>query len=72
MVEEHQVENSKALKLAHRFYDDWLDDFKDLMPWAVADVLPLLRLERLWKHKITGSNSLIDFLRPYLYGWTPV
>lgn len=69
------VDNSGAMKLARRICDEWLLDFKDLIPRPILDVVPLL--ERLQDHpsagkKEAGGRTLLDELRPHMYGWTPM
>ncbi|KAL5328286.1 hypothetical protein ACEPPN_001784 [Leptodophora sp. 'Broadleaf-Isolate-01'] len=70
------VDDSKAIQLAHRIYEKWLLDFKDLVPRPVAKVI--LLLERLQDHpsldgnRGTAHRTLLEELRPHLYGLTPM
>ncbi|PMD24550.1 hypothetical protein NA56DRAFT_566863 [Hyaloscypha hepaticicola] len=63
--------------LAHRICDEWLQEFATLVPRPIADVVQLL--QRLQEHPAAGggggsndSNALLDMLRQYMYGWTPM
>lgn len=70
------VDDSKAMQLAHRICEKWLLDFKDLVPRPVAKVVFLL--ERLQDHPSLDGNrgiahrTLLEELRPHLYGLTPM
>lgn len=73
-VKNHKVDNSKAIKLAHHICRTYLKDFEDLVPRPVSDVITLL--ERLQDHpsvaakKEEADRTLLDGLRPHIYGWT--
>ncbi|KAL4902702.1 hypothetical protein BDW74DRAFT_180402 [Aspergillus multicolor] len=73
-AEDHAVDNSDALKLARRICNEWLQDFTDLAPRPVDEVVRLL--ERLQQPPVDGTrtdtNSMLDTLRPYMYGKTPM
>jgi hypothetical protein len=65
------VDNSDAIRLARRICNDWLADFANLRPRPVADVVS--QLERLQEHTDSNSeNTLLNTLRRYLYGLTPM
>jgi hypothetical protein len=71
IVEEQRVDNSDAIRLARRICNDWLADFANLRPRPVADVVS--QLERLQEHTDSNSeNTLLNTLRRYLYGLTPM
>lgn len=77
IAEDHAVDNSEAMELAHRICDEWLQEFATLVPRPIADVVQLL--QRLQEHPAAGggggsndSNALLDMLRQYMYGWTPM
>ncbi|KAG7285878.1 hypothetical protein NEMBOFW57_008172 [Staphylotrichum longicolle] len=81
VAEDIGVENSEALKLARRIWDEWWLDSAKLVPRSVAEVVDLL--QRLQEYPSTphdrsrnGDNNdtgtLLDMLRRYMYGWTPM
>lgn len=83
-VEDHTVDNSKALKLAHDIWDEWWQGFASFEPRLVSDVVSLL--ERLHGYSKTAENGdseeqtadeqrttpVLDTLRKYIYGLTPL
>jgi hypothetical protein len=75
IVEDHAVDNSEAMELAHRICDEWLQEFATLVPRPVADVIQLL--QRVQEHPTAGggggsndANALLEMLRKYMYGST--
>lgn len=73
------TENSAAIKMARKVCIDWWQQFSEFMPRPVADVVGILR--RLQEHTDTANHSksnarneqnLLNMLRPYLYGSTPM
>ncbi|POR37004.1 Uncharacterized protein TPAR_02794 [Tolypocladium paradoxum] len=79
VVENHAVDQSDGMRLARRICGEWLLDFANLTPRPVADVVNLL--ERLQGHTEAGSRTqerepgegtLLDTLRTYMYGYTPM
>lgn len=72
-AQDRAIEDSKAIQLARRICREWTSNFKDLMIRPVSEVVPLL--ERVQEHPSFKTNeqgrSLLDNLRPYLYGSTP-
>ncbi|KAF5483028.1 hypothetical protein CGCS363_v015064 [Colletotrichum siamense] len=73
-VEDLGVENSEALKLARSMCKEWLKDFTKLTPRPVGEVVGLLeRLqERPEAEEETANPNLLDTLRRYIYGRTPM
>lgn len=73
-VEDDAVDRSEAIKLANRICKEWLQDFAEFIPRPISDVVQLL--QRLQDHPAAGgrrnSDTLLDTLRQYLYGWTPM
>ncbi|KAJ0120058.1 Uncharacterized protein J7T55_000911 [Diaporthe amygdali] len=71
ILEDKKVEDSDALRLARSICNEWLAEFASLTPRPVADVI--FQLQRLQKRMDTNSeNILLDTLRRYLYGMTPM
>jgi hypothetical protein len=77
IAEDHAVDNSDGLKLARRIWDEWWQSFANILPRPVADVVDLL--QRLQEHPVAGgrgkkpgAGTLLDTLRRYMYGWTPM
>ncbi|RDW67255.1 vWA domain-containing protein [Aspergillus mulundensis] len=73
-AEDYAVDNSDALRLARRICNEWLLGFTDVVPRPVAQVVRLL--EQLQQPPVDGTRtdtgSILDTLRPYLYGRTPM
>ncbi|KAH8687362.1 hypothetical protein BGZ60DRAFT_501544 [Tricladium varicosporioides] len=73
-IKNHKVDNSIAMKLARHICKTYLQDFKDLLPRPVSDVITLL--ERLQDHpsvaasKQVDGDTLLDELNPHIYGST--
>ncbi|KAF4480420.1 hypothetical protein CGGC5_v011009 [Colletotrichum fructicola Nara gc5] len=72
--EDREVENSEALKLARRMCKEWLKDFTNLTPRPVVEVVRLLErlLERQEAEDETANPTLLNTLRQYMYGRTPM
>lgn len=77
VIEDDVVEKSEALDLARRICREWLQDFEELLPRRIGDVVNLL--EKLQNSRITRndnpeseSDTLLDRLRKYVYGRTPM
>jgi len=78
-IEDNAVERSEALHLARRVCAGWLQDFTRLVPRPVDDVIRLLKqlqkrseADEGDKKRTTGDSSLLDTLRRYMYGCTPM
>jgi hypothetical protein len=74
-AEDSAVDDSEAMKLAHLICDEWLFDFVDLVPRRLYEVVRLL--EKLLDHPThsnrgTGRNPVLDTVRKYIYGDTPM
>lgn len=78
-IEDNEVENSEALRLARRICKEWLRDFGKLEPRRVDKVIMLL--QKLQNNRTTGNSSdgrepesdtLLDKLRKHVYGRTPM
>ncbi|KAF2659185.1 hypothetical protein K491DRAFT_217121 [Lophiostoma macrostomum CBS 122681] len=70
-IEEDEVDKSEALGLARRICKEWMQDFKELLPRRISDVVDLL--EKLQSSQIprnhnpeAESNTLLDRLRQYV------
>ncbi|KAM5349131.1 hypothetical protein ACJ41O_008954 [Fusarium nematophilum] len=79
VVEDHVVDNSEALQIAHRICDEWLLDYTTFVPRPVEQVVHLLqRLQgrrgeaRDEDHDDKDKDTLLDTLRRYMYGRTPL
>lgn len=77
VAEDYAVDNSDALKLAREIGEKWLHDFTGFVPRPVADIVELL--EQLQKYSepgardgLRGDTSLLDELKKYMYGSTPM
>jgi hypothetical protein len=78
MVEDHAVEKSDAMQLAHRIWDEWWHELTALRPRPVSDVVDLL--QRLQEQQAdnsqdgetSDSDTQLDMLRRYMYGTTPM
>ncbi|KAL6399368.1 hypothetical protein AUP68_17914 [Ilyonectria robusta] len=77
--EENAVEKSEALHLARRICAEWMQDFTTFVPRPVDDVVRLLkRLQKRSEADVggekgkTGDSTLLDTLRRYMYGCTPM
>ncbi|KAJ0382800.1 hypothetical protein COL922a_011794 [Colletotrichum nupharicola] len=73
-AEDREVENSKALRLARCMCKEWLKDFTNLTPRPVGEVVRLLErlLERQAAEEETADPTLLNTLRQYMYGRTPM
>jgi hypothetical protein len=83
-VESSVVDRSEAIMLAHRMRNEWWQQFADFKPRKVEEVISLLG--RLEGYSIANDDhfdcddkqespevySLLDLLRPFLYGHTPM
>ncbi|VUC21636.1 unnamed protein product [Clonostachys rosea] len=70
-VEEQRVDDSEAIQLARRICNNWLADFASLRPRPVTQIVS--QLQRLEEYtNASGENTLLDTLRRYLYGLTPM
>ena len=78
-IENDQVDKSEAIKMAQRICDEWLMDFTTFEPRSTTEVIRLL--QQLEEHPaVDGSvfrqkkdeSSLVDVLRQYVYGSTPM
>ncbi|KAJ4217026.1 hypothetical protein NW757_014654, partial [Fusarium falciforme] len=76
VAENHAVDNSEALRLAHQICDEWLQDFTTFVPRPVNHVIHLLgRLQGRRGDASHGSedkDTLLGALRRYMYGRTPM
>jgi hypothetical protein len=78
VAENEAVDRSEALQLARRMCDKWWLDFANFVPRRVNNVVDLL--QRLEEQSVAsngdgekpGTRSLVDTLRPYMYGNTPM
>lgn len=75
-AEDLVVDNSAGLTFARRICTEWLYDFTDFVPRRIDDVIRLL--ERLQERSTpsdtqsTSDDDLLDRLRKYMYGFTPM
>ncbi|KAL8387083.1 hypothetical protein RB595_010170 [Gaeumannomyces hyphopodioides] len=79
VVVDSEAEHSTALQLARTICAEWLQDFSELIPRPVAEVVSLL--ERLQRHSDTSSSAShgsdqdseeLESLKRYMYGKTPM
>lgn len=72
--EEKVVDSSIAMTLARRICDEWLKDFHNLIPRRIEEVMSLLERVQDLSSLDNGAKgpTLLDQLRPYLYGETPM
>ncbi|KAK4236843.1 hypothetical protein C8A03DRAFT_35227 [Achaetomium macrosporum] len=78
-IEDNAVERSEAMHLARRICAEWLQNFTTLVPRPVDDVIRLLKqlqkrseVDESSKNGNTGDSTLLDTLRRYMYGCTPM
>lgn len=69
------AEQNDALKMARRICKTWMRKYEDLTAKPVSEVIPLL--DRLQDHPSMAQRSeeqttLLDDLKSYIYGWTPM
>ena len=83
--EDGVVDRSEGMKLAHSMREEWWKEFSHFVPRPVDNVVHLL--QRLEEHSKDNGNgdggntgkveksrdrNLLDTLRPYMYGGTPM
>ncbi|GJN86978.1 hypothetical protein PLIIFM63780_010560 [Purpureocillium lilacinum] len=78
-AQDQAADKSKALKLAGEIWDEWWERAVTFEPRPVAEVITLLeRIQDDWTADSTdggevgGSNRVLDGLRRYIYGRTPL
>jgi hypothetical protein len=85
---EETVDNSEALKIARRITEEWMGEFNCLEPRVVSGVIQLLEKlyeqaardnrdegraqERRREDAYKKDKTLLDTIRDYLYGGTPI
>ncbi|KAH0829407.1 hypothetical protein FOPE_10342 [Fonsecaea pedrosoi] len=78
-IEDHHVENSDGMQLARQMRTEWWQGSENFVPRPVGTVIDLLQKLQDYpssrssgQDKETRERSLLDTLRPFMYGRTPL
>ncbi|KAI7976530.1 hypothetical protein EIK77_000218 [Talaromyces pinophilus] len=70
IYEDHAVDSSQGLQLARQICRKWFQDFVDLVPRPVGDVVRLL--QELQRHYMGARGSVSGSIEEFIYGDTPM